>query len=277
MRIAIIGAGVMGSAFARAWTRPHTKTFGEGIKHILVAPKNLTVCDPDAKKLAPLKREIGITISSDSRSAVARAGVILLAVKPQQIYAALGVLQPVLEKNQLIISIAAGVTIRSIETILGRRHTIVRAMPNLPLTINEGITAWCANRAVNRAQKRIAQNFLSAGAMTCEVKESQLNAVTALSAVGQGVLYTFMALLLEEIVILRVPRAVADQLVRTTIAGAARLLQRTAQTAQELAAHVATKGGITEAALKSVQRDHFNRLIAHAVRAAYVRAQELSR
>ena len=150
-------------------------------------------------------------------------------------------------------------------------------MPNLPLTINEGITAWCANSAVGKAQKRIAQNFLSAGAMTCEVKESQLNAVTALSAVGQGVLYTFMALLLEEIVILRVPRAVADQLVRTTIAGAARLLQRTAQTAQELAAHVATKGGITEAALKSVQRDHFNRLITHAVRAAYARAQELSR
>lgn len=266
MRITIVGAGVMGPAFARAW-----------IKHKLIAPSNLTLCDPDAKKLTLLKRELGVRISSDNTAAIKNANVILFAVKPQQIYVVLEKLQPSLKRNQLILSIAAGVTIQSIERIIGKRQPIIRAMPNLPFTVGAGVTAWCANRAGAMSQKKLIERLLSAGATALEIQESKINAVTAISGSGPGYVFAFADALMHAAQLIGLSQTESDTLVRATIAGTGKLLTSAHLVPSELVARVASKGGTTEAALKVFNQKKLAEIVSAAVRAAHRRARELSR
>jgi pyrroline-5-carboxylate reductase len=243
----------------------------------LVASRNLTVCDPDAKKLAPLKRGLGVMTTSNNTVAIKNAHVILLAVKPQKIYAALEELRIPLKSNQLIISIAAGVTIRSIEKIMRKRQPIVRAMPNLPLTVGVGVTAWCVNTQATPEQQKTAQRLLSTGAIALKIPERKLDAVTAISGSGPGYVFAFADALMRAAQSIGLSQSESDVLVRATIAGAGKLVTSSLLPPSELASRVASKGGTTEAALKIFKQKKLAAIIAAAVRAAHRRARQLSR
>jgi len=264
MKIVIIGAGVMGSAYARAW-----------ISHKLVAPTHLTVCDPDTKKLARLRQKLKVRVSSDNAAVAKNANVILLAVKPQQMYSVLDELKRSLHNNQLVISIAAGVNARSIEKVLKNRQPVVRAMPNLPLTVGAGVTTWCANGYVTAIKLRMAERLLSAGAVIVKVPERNLDAVTAISGSGPGYVFAFADALIKAARHLDLPPNVADILVRNTLFGAGKILQGSKDAPATLAQRVASKGGTTEAALQVLNRNKFNTIIQQAMRAAVKRAKEL--
>lgn len=263
--VTLIGSGVMGSTFARAW-----------ISCNLIAPKNLTMCDTDKKKLMRLKRELGVKVAFHPQSAIIGAKAVLLAVKPQQIQTVLAQITQEHATTQLVISIAAGVTIHAIEKIIGKQKPIVRAMPNLPLTVGLGMTAWCANTAVTPPQKQLAKRLLSTGAIALEISESKLNAVTAISGSGPGYVFAFADALIQAGRAIGLSAPQADQLVRATFSGAGTLLSSSRLTPSALTLRVASRDGTTEAAFEIFKQKKFAALVLHAVRAAHRRARQLS-
>jgi pyrroline-5-carboxylate reductase len=206
------------------------------------------------------------------------ADVVVLAVKPSQLGAALTDLAPLARGAAVFLSIAAGKTISQLAAGLGAGAAIVRAMPNTPAAIGQGITALVANAAATPPQRELCEQLLAAvGATVWLEDERDMDAVTALS--GSGPAYVF--LLIECLEGAGVEAGLAPDLARrlalATVAGAGAYAAAAAEPAAELRRRVTSPGGTTQAALDVLGAEHgLAELIARAVRAAAKRSRELS-
>jgi pyrroline-5-carboxylate reductase len=179
------------------------------------------------------------------------------------------------EKNTpLYLSIAAGKTLKFLESQLGDA-AIVRAMPNLPAVIGEGMTALCANAHVSGAQKQTASALMEAAGKIVWVEEKHMDAVTAISGSGPAYLFLFMEALAKAAVKCGLSEAEATALVRQTVKGGALLAEKNDFAA--LRQNVASPGGTTEAAIKTLQDKGFEALLEEAVQSALRRAGELNK
>lgn len=245
-RIAIIGAGNMGSAIAKRIEKKY----------------RIIVSDIDPNKL----RKLNIR---DNVKAVRGADIIILAVKPQNMDAVLDEIKGV---NKLVISIAAGIKTRKIEEKLGR-VPVIRVMPNTPLLAGMGMSALCRGRYAGLRHIRIADRIFSSMGKVILVKEKQMDAVTAISGSGPAYVYLFIESLIKSAIGL----GLSKDMVIQTLKGALGLLEKTGKSPEELRKQVTSPGGTTEAALKVFQREGFTRIIDKAIRAACKRSRELSR
>ena len=174
--IAIIGSGNMGSALLK------------GIIHAKLAPpKKITACDINEAKLKILANEWKIKTTTDIQAAVQASDIVLLCVKPQTLAKALQSIQSVIRPDQLVISIVAGMRIAYIQQMLGERIGIVRTMPNIAATVDEGAAALAFGEHVTAAQQKIAISIFEAVGDVVTVAEDQLDAVTGLSGSGPAV------------------------------------------------------------------------------------------
>lgn len=230
------------------------------------------ISDVDRSRLRIKKGRILVT--KDNISLTKRSKVIILAVKPQHIKGALKEIAPFV-KDKLVISIAAGVKTGALEEILGRKR-IVRAMPNMPAMVGKGITALAAGRFASKKDLRLARGiFLNLGEVV-EVKESLMDAVTALSGSGPAYYFLFTDLVRRAGIRCGLKKDLSEKLAMATFIGAAESCRNTDISMQDFVKKVASKGGTTEAALKIFKQKKLALIVEQAVMAAYKRSCQLS-
>lgn len=241
----------------------------------LTMPQDIIASDISPERLSILKQSYSIETSRNNRQAIEASGVAVLAVKPQNLGAIMEELRGGFQPHQLVLSIIAGATIATITNGLGH-SAVVRAMPNTPAQIGEGMTVWTASSEVSQSQKETAQSIL--GALGKEVyvpDEKFIDMATAVSGSGPAYFFLIMEALIDAAADIGLPQEVAEELVLNTAVGAARLAQETGKYPKELREMVTSPGGTTEKGVLRLEQGDIRALIAQAVIAAYERAKEL--
>lgn len=248
---------------------------GGMLKRKVILSDRIAASDVKPERLTLLKEKTGISISSRNISVLESSDIVVLAIKPQ-------IAQTVLEEishqtqNKVIVSIVAGLPTIAIQNILGDKTAIVRVMPNTPALVGEAMTALVFNEHVSPKDRKLVQTMFESVGQVVEVEEEQLNAITAVS--GSGPAYIFQ--LAEDMIVAAVraglSESLAHVLVTQTIIGAGMMLKTNEHSAQELRINVTSPGGTTEAGLRIMHAKGFSEIIASAIEAAKVRAEELS-
>jgi pyrroline-5-carboxylate reductase len=260
----LVGAGKMGGALLEGW-------LAHGLD-----PKQIFVRDPKPPRSVSAriaKRRIGVAPVLPDPPAV-----VVLAVKPQLVHHVLVEIGPFMGKRTVLLSVAAGRTLASLARPLSKGAAIVRAMPNTPASIGQGISVAVANDKVTRGQKRACDALLGAvGDVVWLDDESLMDAVTAVSGSGPAYVFLLSECLADAGVKAGLDPALADQLARATIAGAGALLRESRLSAAELRKNVTSPKGTTAAALEVLMgQGGFKDLLVRAVKAAARRSKELS-
>ena len=240
------------------------------------SPEKIIMTDIRPERLADLEREYGVSISTDN-SVVKNAEIVVLAVKPQVMMDVLKGMMPVLRKETLIISIAAGIPTAKIESVLGGKRRVVRVMPNTPALVGQGASAIAAGTNADEADLEVTENILGCVGLTVRVKEKELDAVTALSGSGPAYVFYLLEGMLAAADKMGLGKETARRLALKTVEGAARLMEDTGEAADVLRAKVTSKGGTTEAAIRSMDEAGVKDTVIQALLAAQKRSIELSK
>jgi pyrroline-5-carboxylate reductase len=241
----------------------------------LAKPASILVSDVSSSRLEHLKQKYSVTVTADNAAAVLGKDIVMFAVKPQNLSEVLKELRGKIESSQLVLSIIAGAKIKTISGGLDHR-AVVRAMPNTPARVGEGMSVWTAAPAVTESQKQSAKAIL--GAMGRELyvaDESYLDMATAVSGSGPAYFFLMVEALVEAAIEIGLPRDRAQELVVQTMLGSAKFIEQSGVSPAELRKKVTSPGGTTAAALAQFEKGEFSKLVRRAVRAAYERAKEL--
>ncbi len=265
IHLGLIGIGNMGGALLRGL-----------MSRGWLQPDQVLVCDLDPERLAAATEPHAVAGSTDSKALADFANVLVLAVKPQVLPRVLAQLAPNLRPSTLLISIAAGVTCRSIESLVPDSVRVLRAMPNTPATVLAGVTALSPGARSLPEDLLIAERLFSAVGSVVDIEESLLDAVTGLS--GSGPAYVLLAIeaLSDGGVRMGLPRAVALKLAAETVFGTARMVLETNEHPARLRDAVTSPGGTTIAGLAALEEGAVRHAFINAVRAATLRATELA-
>ncbi len=243
-----------------------------GLKHHQFDSRHIQVVELDVDKRAQLTTAYQVN-TTDQLSDIAQSDVIILAVKPQQLKALAQSLAPLL-KQQLVISIAAGIRIADLSRWLGDYPMIVRAMPNTPAQIQAGVTGVYATPQVTALQQKQATRILDAvGATVWLNQEDELDAVTAISGSGPAYVFYLIEALQEAAVKLGLSEAQAKLLSIATFKGASQLAATSSMPVHTLRAQVTSKGGTTEQGLLSLEQSKIKEAILLAAQQAEKRAK----
>lgn len=241
----------------------------------LVKAEKVTVVEPDGNRRIYLAKNYSVQVTDDPVELTKAASIIILAVKPQVIGKVLEQYRHYITGEHLIISIAAGVTIKSIEDGLGEKVKVVRVMPNTPALVLEGAAALSPNSHVSAEDMDAAQQIFSAVGTSVQVNESLIDAVTGLSGSGPGYVFTFIEAMIDGGVLAGLPRPVAEKLVLQTFYGSAKLAMETGEAPAVLKGKVTSPGGTTIAGIHVLEESGVRGAIMSAVAAAAERSREL--
>ncbi|MCA1809476.1 MAG: pyrroline-5-carboxylate reductase [Kiritimatiellia bacterium] len=264
-RLVFIGAGNMAEALVRGL-----------LSSAVSRASDLAVADVAAERRELMSQAYGVAAYADNADALNGAEVIVLAVKPQALAPVLAELRPCLKADQLVISIAAGVTLAVLERSLGGGIRLVRAMPNMPALVGAGATVYCRNAAARVKDAETARCLFEAVGMTLEMSEDCMDAVTALSGSGPAYVFYLAEAMARAGAELGLTRETAARLAAATVHGAGCLLRETGAAPQELRRRVTSKGGTTEAALRVFEERGLSDIVSDGLAAACRRAGELS-
>jgi pyrroline-5-carboxylate reductase len=265
MLIAFIGGGNMASALISGLANPPRSDL------------RIRVVEPRESARRRLEETFSLATYTDAASAVDGADVVLLAIKPQIMSTVLDELAGHVQPGQLVLSIAAGITMDTIEAQLGRGQAVVRCMPNTPALIGHGITGMVAGRNCSIGQRSQAEQIMSAASEVVWLEDEDLmDAVTAVSGTGHAYFFLLTEALAAAARELGLPAATADRLAAITCFGAGAMVASSPDEAEELRRRVTSPGGTTEAAMAVLDNGDFRALMLRAVRAARDRSQELS-
>ncbi|MFS2197463.1 pyrroline-5-carboxylate reductase [Pseudomonas sp. Pseusp3] len=263
-RIAFIGAGNMAASLIG------------GLRAKGLEATQIRASDPGEETRARVSAEHGIETFADNAQAIDGADVVVLAVKPQAMKAVCEALRPSLKPDQLVVSIAAGITCASMNNWLGAQP-IVRCMPNTPALVRQGASGLFATAEVSVEQRQQAQELLSAVGIALWLnEEQQLDAVTAVSGSGPAYFFLLIEAMTAAGVKLGLPADIAAQLTLQTALGAAHMAVSSDVDAAELRRRVTSPAGTTEAAIKSFQANGFEALVEKALGAAAHRSAEMA-
>jgi pyrroline-5-carboxylate reductase len=238
-------------------------------------PDSLAVAEVDGERRRLLEERFpGVRIAPNPAWVVGDADVVVLAVKPGDVPAVLGAAEPTLAASTLILSIAAGVSIATLERHAPGRP-VVRAMPNTPALVRRGAAAIAGGEHATDLHLGLAEEVLDAVGVVVRVPERMLDAVTGLSGSGPAYVFLVAEAMIEAGVLNGVPRDVATTLVHQTILGAGTMLVEEDESAEALRAAVTSPGGTTAAGLRVLEARSVRGAILDAVTAAAARAAEL--
>lgn len=238
----------------------------------------LVVSDPSEARRELLSSVYGVLSSGDNSAAVDSADLIVLAVKPNQIHAIAQEIRPVLQPNQLVVSIAAGITLGALQHWLGGHTAIVRAMPNTPAMVGCGATGLYASPMLTPTQRNLAESLMRAvGLVQWVEQEADIDAVTALSGSGPAYIFLVMEAMQAAAEELGLPAETARLLTLETVFGAARLAMSADESPAQLRARVTSPNGTTERGVAALEQAGLRQAFAGALSAAHQRSIELGR
>jgi pyrroline-5-carboxylate reductase len=262
--IAFIGVGVMGEAMIRGL-----------LAQDVVPAQSIIACDPSSPRLDEVVERYGVRHTRNNAEAAAEADVVVLSIKPQSVGRVLPELRGRLSGDDLLVSILAGTSIRTLSEGTGH-GAIVRAMPNTPARIGQGISVWTDTDAVTDAQRAGAREVL--GALGQEVyvdQEEYLDMATALSGSGPGYVFLFLESMIDAGVHMGFPRRVAEQLVLQTVRGSVEYAEQSGLHPAQLRNQVTSPGGTTAAALYHMEKGGLRTVLSRGIWSAYQRSVEL--
>jgi pyrroline-5-carboxylate reductase len=264
MRVAIVGAGVMAEAMISGLLADRA-----------VSAAHLVASHPRRERREALAERHGITVVARNGEAAAGADIVVLAVKPQMLASVMRELGPALADGQVVLSIVAGATLRTLSVGLGH-DAVVRAMPNTPAQIRRGIAVWSASPACTAAQRDLARRVLRAIGSEKEVADEAFVAMaTALSGTGPTYLFAVMEALIDAGVHMGFPRELAHDLVVETLIGSAAFAAQSELHPAQLRNLVTSPGGTSAAAIYELEKGRIRTVLSDAVWAAYRRTLEL--
>ena len=256
--ITFVGGGNMGAALV------------EGLIRAGESPSGITIVETSADRRALLAEKFpGVTLVDSIGPCT--AGVI--AVKPAGAAAVCRDLSAAGATR--VLSIAAGVSVETLQSAASGSTAVVRAMPNTPALVGEGAAGICASSRCSAADVEWARQVLGAVGVVVEVPESLIDAVTAISGSGPAYLFLVAEAMIDAGVAQGLPRDVADLLVRQLLVGSARLLQQTGEAPEDLRAKVTSPNGVTAAAIEALERAGLRSAITKTVEAAVRRSREM--
>jgi pyrroline-5-carboxylate reductase len=241
-------------------------------------PKQLWVSDVNPENLTSLSANLGVNVTQSNKEVIDEVDVVVLAVKPQILAQVAKEICPCLHPHQMVVSIAAGISITSLTKWLCAETPIVRCMPNTPALVLTGATALFANDKVTPEQRDLAETIMrSVGIALWVDDESDLDAVTAVSGSGPAYYFLLMEAMEKVAVDLGLSEATARLLVQQTALGAAKIALESSESPGELRKRVTSPGGTTQQAIETFERGGFTELVAQALHAARDRSVEMSK
>ncbi|MCF8054025.1 MAG: pyrroline-5-carboxylate reductase [Deltaproteobacteria bacterium] len=261
--LGLIGCGKMG----RALLSGTEGLFTEG--HVLVS-------DIIAENREAALLYQGVSIRENNASLVAACNAVILAVKPQAMQNVLNEISPFSE-GKIIISIAAGITIDFLESHLSPGARVIRAMPNTPAMVGEGMTALAKGSLVGEEELNFAKTIFAAVGKTVIIEEKLMDAVTGLSGSGPAYIFVMIEALADGGVLMGIPRETALHMASQTVLGAAKLLIETGRHPGELKDMVTSPGGTTARGLLELEKGNLRSSVIAAVQAATLRSAELGK
>ena len=264
-RIAVLGAGRIGEALiagllSSGWRRP----------------EDITASSRRAERVAELAERYGIAATTDNIEAASGAALVVVSVKPQDIDALLGQIGPAITTEQTVLSIAAATPTATIERHLASGVPVVRAMPNTPSTVHEGIAGLCAGAHAGDAHVTLAEEALAHLGSVVRVPERYMDAVTAVSGSGPAYFALLAEAMIEAGLLLGLSREISTQLVIQTMLGTAKQLRDEKLHPVELREMVTSPGGTTIAAIRELESAGVRAAFLNAIQAAMTRARELA-
>ena len=271
-RLAFIGCGAMAEAMIAGLLRKK-----------LISPDNVVGSHPREARREELHVKYGIEMFEHNREATlaaapdesVNASIVILAIKPQRLSKVLGELKGATHSDQVVVSIVAGAKIQTITDEL-LHAAVVRAMPNTPAQIGEGVTAWTASAAVSEKQQTYVRALLEALGKTVRVEnERQVDMAAALSGTGPTYIFLVMEALIDAGVHMGFSRHVAEQLVHQTMLGSVLFARESHKHPAELRNMVTSPGGTSAEAIYQMEKGSLRTVLSKAVWAAFQRAESL--
>lgn len=266
MRVLVIGAGNMGLTYSHGMAKSN-----------LLNRHNLMIYDKSPELITLIRQFEYFDVYDDIEKCLPQADVVFLAVKPYHAPGLFEEIKPLVNKEQIIVSIMAGVTIETIRKNL-EVHKIIRAMPNLPAQVGKGVTSYTETPEVSRIELLMIRNLLDTTGESIRVQnENYIDASTGISGSGPAYVFYFMQSMLEAALKMGFSKNDSKVLVSQTFLGAVELFEQSDLSPESWMDRVASKGGTTRAALDSMDDNNVKELIKDAAYAAFDRAVELGK
>ncbi|MFX1259351.1 MAG: pyrroline-5-carboxylate reductase [Promethearchaeota archaeon] len=263
-RLGVIGVGNMGKALLKGV-----------ISSQIVKPEEIIIYDINSDLLEKRSEEFKVEKAENNLNLIQNTKFILVAVKPQVIDGVLEEIGAVITDQQLIISIAAGISLDYIEKFIKKEVGIVRVMPNTPALVGAGASALAYNKNVNKKDLDNVKKLLSSIGIVVELEEKHLDAVTGLSGSGPAYVFIIIEALADGGVKMGLPRDVALKLAAHTVLGSAKLFLETNKHPGELKDMVTSPGGTTITALHELEKGKFRGILISAVEAATLKSKAM--
>lgn len=266
MKVLVIGAGNMGL------------TYAEGMASSpLLSKHKLRIYDTDPKKIESLRKDSRFDVYDNLEDCLPKAHIIFVAVKPYHSEGLFEQMTPMLNKEQLFVSLMAGVTLETIQNGLNQKK-VIRTMPNLPAQVGKGVTSYTEAEEVSKVEMIMVRNLLDTTGTSIHVdSEKFIDASTGISGSGPAYVFYFMQSMLEAALKMGFSDYDSKVLVSSTFEGAIELFNQNNISPKSWIDKVASKGGTTQAAIDSMEDNNVKQLIQDAAYAAFDRAVELGK
>lgn len=243
----------------------------------LLSTKNIYALEPDKIRVKNVKKKYKIRFLESSRALSHQSSVILICVKPQDLKTVLTQLKPHY-KNQLVMTVVTGATIKKYKKYLGSKSKIIRIMPNTPALIGYGAAAYFVDQNCTQRDKKLCENFFNCiGTIIKIKKESLMNAITAICGSGPAFVYQYAQSVINSAKKLGIQENTAKKLVLQTMLGATQMMIKSSQSPDQLTKLVTSKRGTTLAGLEALNKKGFTKAIEACMIRATKRAIELSK
>ena len=263
MKLAVLGAGNMGGAM-----------LGGALKARVALPEDIVATVRSEAHAADLRARYGVRATAGGNAeAAAGADVIMLAVKPDYLAKVVKEIAPSLRPDRILISLAAAMPLRVIESNAGIELAVFRAMPNIPVVVEEGAIGLTANKHATAEQRELVERLFRAVGVVCWVEEDMMDAVTALSGSGPAYIYMVIEAMIAGGLKMGLSRDISTRLAEQTVLGAAKLVRETGLHPAVLRDQVITPGGVTIAAIHELERHGLRAMLISAIETATIHSR----
>ncbi len=247
------------------------------IKSNFAESRDIFVSEPNEERQKYINKTIGALVTGDNRKFLKDCSVIILAVKPNIVSTVLKDISSQVTKNHLIISVAAGIPIKFMESHISDECRVIRIMPNTPCLVNETAAGVSLGRKANKKDEKLVVNMLSAVGKCFVVDEKLLDAVTGLSGSGPAFICMVIQALADGAVKMGLPRDIANTLAAQTTLGTAKMVMESDMHVMQLRDSVITPGGTTIEGIHELEHGALSSVLMNAVEAAALKSKELGK
>ncbi|MEH7013462.1 pyrroline-5-carboxylate reductase [Neobacillus niacini] len=264
-KLAFIGAGSMAEAFISGI-----------LENSLIDRKNVWVTNnSNAERLKKLSDTYGVRTTYDLNELFSGADIVILSMKPKDAATAIQYIREYLTEKMLVVSVLAGVSMSTIETLARLPIAIVRAMPNTSAAVGKSATAIAVNERVTPEQIELMKNLFRTVGLTSFVEEEQLDAVTGLSGSGPAYIYYLIEAMEKSAVEVGLDKEMASELIVQTLIGAAEMVKNSTKSSEQLRRDVTSPGGTTEAGVKVLEEHQVQEAFISCIKAATAQSKKM--